>query len=68
MRYRKIVDNIRRYMPNASVSTDVIVGFPGETDEQFENTLTLIRDMGFDRVNGAAYSARPNTPAAEDPN
>lgn len=64
-RYRGIIDNIRRYMPDASVSGDVIVGFPGETDEQYQRTEDLVRAIGFDRVNTAAYSPRPNTPAAE---
>lgn len=64
-RYRRIIDNIRRHMPDASISTDIIVGFPGETEEQFERTMALIREVGFDRVNTAAYSPRPNTPAAE---
>jgi tRNA-2-methylthio-N6-dimethylallyladenosine synthase len=64
-RYRAIIDNIRRYMPDASISGDVIVGFPGETEEQYLRTESLVRDIGFDRVNTAAYSPRPNTPAAE---
>lgn len=64
-RYREIVNNIRRYMPDASVSGDAIVGFPGETEEQFERTVALVREVGFDRVNTAAYSPRPNTPAAQ---
>ncbi|GMH41921.1 hypothetical protein BSKO_09840 [Bryopsis sp. KO-2023] len=64
-RYRKIIDNIRRYMPDASISGDAIVGFPGETEEQFERTVALVREVGFDRVNTAAYSPRPNTPAAD---
>jgi tRNA-2-methylthio-N6-dimethylallyladenosine synthase len=51
-------------MPDASIGADAIVGFPGETEEQFENTLTLISEIGFDMVNTAAYSPRPNTPAA----
>ncbi|GAX83790.1 hypothetical protein CEUSTIGMA_g11215.t1 [Chlamydomonas eustigma] len=64
-RYRAIVDNIRRYMPDASISGDAIVGFPGETEEQYLRTEALVREVGFDRVNTAAYSPRPNTPAAE---
>ncbi|KAI8471262.1 MAG: hypothetical protein J3K34DRAFT_417624 [Monoraphidium minutum] len=64
-RYRAIIDNIRRYMPDASVSGDVIVGFPGETEEQYQRTEDLVRSIGFDRVNTAAYSPRPNTPAAD---
>jgi len=64
-RYRRIIDTIRHYMPDAAVSGDAIVGFPGETDEQFQETMALIREIGFDTVNTAAYSPRPNTPAAE---
>lgn len=63
-RYKSIIHNIRRYMPDASVSGDVIVGFPGETEEQYQRTEDLVREVGFDRVNTAAYSPRPNTPAA----
>ncbi|NJM86818.1 MAG: tRNA (N6-isopentenyl adenosine(37)-C2)-methylthiotransferase MiaB [Hydrococcus sp. RU_2_2] len=63
-KYRQIIDKIREYMPDASMSADAIVGFPGETDEQFENTLKLVEEIGFDRLNTAAYSPRPNTPAA----
>jgi tRNA-2-methylthio-N6-dimethylallyladenosine synthase len=63
-RYRRIIDLIREYMPDASISADAIVGFPGETEEQFQNTLTLVEDIGFDLVNTAAYSPRPGTPAA----
>jgi tRNA-2-methylthio-N6-dimethylallyladenosine synthase len=63
-KYRRIIDTIRRYMPDASISADAIVGFPGETEEQFENTLKLTADIGFDMLNTAAYSPRPGTPAA----
>ena len=66
-KYREIVANIRELMPMASISTDVIVGFPGETEEQYQKTEDLVRELGFDRVNTAAYSPRPNTPAAERP-
>jgi tRNA-2-methylthio-N6-dimethylallyladenosine synthase len=51
-------------MPDASISADAIVGFPGETEEQFENTLKLLEDISFDMLNTAAYSPRPGTPAA----
>ena len=50
-RYREIINSIRRYMPDASVSGDAIVGFPGETEEQFERTVALVEEVGFDRVN-----------------
>ena len=63
-KYRRIIDTIRRYMPDASISADAIVGFPGETEAQFENTIDLVEDIGFDLVNTAAYSPRPGTPAA----
>ncbi|TAF03928.1 MAG: tRNA (N6-isopentenyl adenosine(37)-C2)-methylthiotransferase MiaB [Nostocales cyanobacterium] len=63
-KYRRIIDMIRRYMPDASISADAIVGFPGETEEQFENTMKLVDEIGFDLLNTAAYSPRPGTPAA----
>ncbi len=63
-KYRRIIDTIRGYMPDAAISADAIVGFPGETEEQFQNTLKLVEDIGFDQLNTAAYSPRPGTPAA----
>ncbi len=63
-KYRRIIDTIRQYMPDASISADAIVGFPGETETSFENTLRLVEDIGFDLLNTAAYSPRPGTPAA----
>ena len=63
-KYRRIIDTIRSYMPDASISADAIVGFPGETEAQFENTLKMVEDIGFDQLNTAAYSPRPGTPAA----
>jgi tRNA-2-methylthio-N6-dimethylallyladenosine synthase len=63
-KYRRIIDKIREYMPDAAISADAIVGFPGETEEQFENTLKVVEDIGFDQLNTAAYSPRPGTPAA----
>jgi len=63
-KYRSIIAKIREYMPDAAISADVIVGFPGETEEQFQNTLKVVEDIGFDQLNTAAYSPRPNTPAA----
>ena len=67
-RYLRIIDTLRRHMPDASISADAIVGFPGETEQQFENTLSLVEQVGFDLVNTAAYSPRPGTPAALWPN
>ena len=66
-RYRRIIERIRERMPDASISADVIVAFPGETDAQYRRTLALIEEIGFDQVNTAAYSPRPNTPAADWP-
>ncbi|MBD3881667.1 tRNA (N6-isopentenyl adenosine(37)-C2)-methylthiotransferase MiaB [Phormidium tenue FACHB-886] len=63
-KYRRIIDTIRRYMPDAAISADAIVGFPGETEAQFQNTLKLVEEIGFDQLNTAAYSPRPGTPAA----
>jgi tRNA-2-methylthio-N6-dimethylallyladenosine synthase len=63
-KYRRIIKTIREYMPDASISADAIVGFPGETEEQFQNTLKLVEDIEFDLINTAAYSPRPGTPAA----
>jgi len=63
-KYRRIIAAIRALMPEAAISADAIVGFPGETEEQFENTLRLVDEVGFDQLNTAAYSPRPGTPAA----
>ncbi len=59
--YRALIDKIRGRVPSVSLSTDVIVGFCGETDEQFGRTLELIRDLRFDKVHAAAYSPREGT-------
>ncbi len=67
-RYKRILDQIRKLMPDASISADVIVAFPGESDSQFRETLSIVEELGFDQVNTAAYSPRPNTPAAKWPN
>jgi tRNA-2-methylthio-N6-dimethylallyladenosine synthase len=66
-RYRRIIERIRFRMPDAAISADAIVAFPGETDAQFRRTLDLVEEIGFDQVNTAAYSPRPNTPAADWP-
>ncbi len=62
--YMELTERIRERVPNVSLSTDVIVGFCGETDEQFDKTLDLIRDVRFDKVHAAAYSTRDGTIAA----
>jgi tRNA-2-methylthio-N6-dimethylallyladenosine synthase len=60
-RYRELVHTIRRKIPQISLSTDIIVGFPGETEEQFEHSLSLVKEMRFDVIHVAAYSPRPGT-------
>ena len=60
-RYRELVHTIRRKVPQISLSTDIIVGFPGETEEQFEHSLSLLKEMRFDVIHVAAYSPRPGT-------
>jgi len=62
--FRQLIDGIRRRIPDASIVTDVIVGFPGESVEQFEATVRLVRDVRFDVVHIAAYSPRPGTRSA----
>ena len=59
--YRRIIDDIRATVPEVAISTDVIVGFPGETHEQFMETYRLMEDCQFDKVHMAAYSPRPGT-------
>ena len=66
--YKEIVNYIKQIMPESSITSDAIVAFPGETRDEFEETLSLIEDVQFDLVNTAAYSPRPNTPAALWPN
>ena len=59
--YRAKIERIRNRIPNVSMATDLIVGFCGETEEQFERTLEMVKDMKFDKVHAAAYSTRPGT-------
>ena len=63
--YRRLVDRIREARPDIAMSSDFIVGFPGECDADFESTLELVRDIGFASAYSFRYSARPGTPAAE---
>jgi tRNA-2-methylthio-N6-dimethylallyladenosine synthase len=64
--YRELVARIRKKIPGVAISTDVIVGFPGEKEEQFRQTLDLLSDLNFDTVHVAAYSPRTGTVAARD--
>lgn len=63
--YRRLVENIRSHIPEASITTDLIVGFPGETEEQFENTLTFVSEISYDQAFMFKYSIRSGTAAAE---
>jgi tRNA-2-methylthio-N6-dimethylallyladenosine synthase len=65
--YRDLVTRIRQAMPQVGLATDVIVGFPGETEAQFQATYHLLEDLGFDMVHVAAYSPRADTPAERLP-
>jgi len=67
LEYKSTIRKLRRIRPNISISSDFIVGFPGETDRDFEDTLKLIADVGFDTSFSFIYSARPGTPAADLP-
>ena len=62
--YRRQVDAIRKRLPDAAITTDLIVGFPGETEAEFMNTVALVEEIGFDLANTAAFSPRQHTPAA----
>ncbi len=63
--YIKIIHKIRKVRPNISLSSDFIVGFPGETDQDFEDTMQLIETIGYDTSFSFIYSARPGTPASD---
>ena len=65
LEYKSIVRKLRAARPDISLSTDFIVGFPGETDEDFEKTMKLIDDVEFDASFSFIYSPRPGTPALE---
>lgn len=67
--YLARIGQLKAVRPGISISTDIIVGFPGETDEDFMATMNLVGEVGFDQSFSFVYSARPGTPAAalEDP-
>ena len=65
--YLELVRKIRARIPDISLTTDIIVGFPGETEEQFEDTLSLVREVGYDSAFTFIYSKRTGTPAAKYP-
>jgi len=66
--YRQKIEKIRTAMPSAAIGADVMVGFPGETEAEFEETRRMIEDLPFTYLHVFTYSARPGTPAADMPN
>ncbi len=62
--YRRLIDRVRLGRPDIAISGDFIVGFPGETDAEFEETLSLVAEIGYAQAFSFAYSPRPGTPAA----
>ncbi|HZO23916.1 MAG TPA: tRNA (N6-isopentenyl adenosine(37)-C2)-methylthiotransferase MiaB [Steroidobacteraceae bacterium] len=67
LEFKEIIRKLRRVRPDISLSSDFIVGFPGESERDFEATLALVRDVGFDQSFSFLYSRRPGTPAASLP-
>ncbi|WP_375456110.1 tRNA (N6-isopentenyl adenosine(37)-C2)-methylthiotransferase MiaB [uncultured Methylobacterium sp.] len=63
--YRRIIERVRSSRPDIALSSDFIVGFPGETDAEFDATMRLVADIGFEAAYSFKYSPRPGTPAAE---
>ncbi|MBK7917603.1 MAG: tRNA (N(6)-L-threonylcarbamoyladenosine(37)-C(2))-methylthiotransferase MtaB [Chloroflexi bacterium] len=65
--FRQLADTARAHIPDLNLSTDLIVGFPGETDEDFAESLAYVREIGFSRLHVFSYSQRPGTAAAHMP-
>ncbi|CFX27425.1 isopentenyl-adenosine A37 tRNA methylthiolase [Candidatus Filomicrobium marinum] len=63
--YRRVIERLRKVRPDIALSTDIIVGFPSETQEDFDATLALVEEIGFAQAFSFKYSARPGTPAAK---
>ncbi len=66
--YRSLITRIREFLPQGSIGTDIIVGFPGETDAQFQGTVDLLEELRLDVAHLARYSPRPGTPAYRNMN
>ena len=66
--FAKAAADVRSYFPNGALTTDIIVGFPGETEEDFAESLSFVQKIGFFRIHVFAYSPRAGTPAADFPN
>jgi tRNA-2-methylthio-N6-dimethylallyladenosine synthase len=66
-RYRAIIDKVREEIPDSTITTDIIVGFPGESESDFQETMDICREVGFLAAYTFQYSKRPGTPAAEMP-
>lgn len=64
--YRRLIERLRNARPDLALSSDFIVGFPGETDKDFEQTLRLVEDVGYAQAYSFKYSPRPGTPAAAE--
>lgn len=67
LEYKSKIRRLRKIRPDMSISSDFIIGFPGETDQDFADTMKLIQDIGFDHSFSFIYSARPGTPASDLP-
>lgn len=66
--FRKVTEIIKKYIKDVAFTTDIIVGFPGETDEEFEETYEFVKEIGFSKVHVFQFSPRKGTPAAEHKN
>ena len=64
LEYKNKIKKLLDIRPNISISSDFIIGFPGETEKDFEDTMNLVNHIGFDHSFSFIYSARPGTPAA----
>ena len=67
LEFKAKIRKLRKVRPDISISSDFIIGFPGETDDDFQRTMDLIYDIGFDHSFSFIYSPRPGTPAAQLP-